>query len=119
MSGEAKAVQRFENSNQDFNAKVSWNDMNHYALEGAHQFKDCENVSTRLLYAVSFADATAVGMHYGLLPWSEGTSDLGSALQIIDALPHSAAVGKEWNVVDRLYAQTCSMHGAKCAHLSY
>lgn len=119
MSARAKEVQAYETSSEDFNAKVSWNAMNHYALAGAHEFNGCDDTSARLLYAVSFADATAIGMHYGLVPWSEGTHDIRSALQIIDALPHSSAVANEWRLVDQLYLKTCGMHGATCAQLAY
>jgi hypothetical protein len=119
MSAKASAVQSSESSGEDNAAKAAWNDMNHYALLGAHAFNSCDDTSSRLSYSVTFADATAVGMHYGLISWSEGTSDIGASLQIIDALPHSPTVEKEWDLVDRLYTQTCSMHGATCAKRTY
>jgi hypothetical protein len=119
MSAMAKGVQHNEATSHDNAARASWNSMNHYALHGAHEFNACSDTEPRLLYAVTFADATAVGMHYGMLPWSEGTGDIGSALQIIDALPHSSAVAKEWKLVDQLYVQACSMHNATCARRTY
>jgi hypothetical protein len=119
MSDKAKDVQSYEHTGNGYDAKVSWNAMNHYAVLGAHEFNTCNDTSSRLGYAVSFADATAVGMHYGLMPWSEGTRDIGASLQIIDALPHSQAVENEWNLVDRLYVQACSMHNATCARRTY
>jgi len=119
MSTRAKDVQRYEESSQDSVARTSWNSMNHYALLGAHEFNACPDTASRLVYAVSFADATAVGMHYGLIPWSEGTSDIGSALEIIDSLPHSDTVAKEWRLVDQLYVQICGMHNATCARRTY
>lgn len=119
MSAKAKAVQTSESAGEENSAKAAWNDMNHYALVGAHAFNACDDTSSRLSYAVTFADATAVGMHYGLIGWSEGTGDIGGSLQIIDALPHSPAVKKEWDLVDQLYVQTCATHGASCAKRAY
>jgi len=119
ISDKAKAVQSYEKAHDDYTARVSWNAMNHYALLGANEFKSCDDTTSRLLYSVSFADATAVGMHYGMLPWSEGTHDIGAALQIIDALPHSPTVEKEWNLVHRLYLQTCGMRNTRCARQAY
>jgi hypothetical protein len=119
MSDEAKAVQSYEKAHDDYQARVLWNAMNHSALLGANEFKSCDDTTSRLLYSVSFADATAVGMHYGMLPWSEGTHNISGALQIIDALPHTPAVEKEWNLVHRLYLQTCGMHNAHCARQAY
>lgn len=119
MSANAKAVETDEAVGQEISAKSSWNAMNHFALEGAQEFKRCDDTMPRLLYSVSFADATAVGMHYGLVPWSEGAGDIAGSLQIIDALPHSATVEKEWELVDRLYRQVCAMHGARCAPRTY
>jgi len=119
ISTKAKAVQSYEASSDEHSARVSWNAMNHYALLGANEFKSCDNTTPRLSYSVAFADATAVGMHYGLMPWSEGTRDIGGSLQIIDSLPHSATVKKEWDLVDQLYVQTCAMHNARCARQTY
>ena len=119
ISDQAKAVQRYESAGADNAARAAWNAMNHYALLGAHEFNSCDDTSPRLSYAVSFAEATAIGMHYGLIPWAEGTHDIGGALQIIDALPHSPTVEKEWKLVDRLYLQACGMHNAHCARRTY
>ena len=119
ISTKTKAVQSYEASSDDHAARVSWNSMNHYALLGANEFKSCAEATPRLSYSVSFADATAIGMHYGLMPWSEGTRDIGGTLEIIDSLPHSAAVKKEWELVDQLYVQTCAMHNAHCARQTY
>jgi hypothetical protein len=119
MSAKAQAVQTNENEGQENEAKAAWNDLNHYALVGAHAFNSCDDTASRLSYSVTFADATAIGMHYGMLPWSEGANDIGASLQIIDALPHSAAVKKEWDLVDRLYVQACGMHDTSCAKRTY
>ncbi len=119
ISAKAKDVQSYEGSSNDYSAKVSWNTINHYALEGAQEFKSCDDSAPRLLYSVSFADATAVGMHYGFLPWSEGAGDIGGTLQIIESLPHTPTVAREWDLVDRLYLQVCSMHGASCTRRTY
>ncbi|HXW50760.1 MAG TPA: hypothetical protein VEJ41_02115 [Candidatus Acidoferrales bacterium] len=119
VSSKAQDVQSYEASGDENQAKSAWNSMNHYALVGAQAFKSCDDTEPRLSYAVSFADATAVGMHYGLIPWSEGANDIGGSLQIIDSLPHSPTVKNEWDLVDRLYLQTCSTHNASCERRTY
>lgn len=119
ISDKARAVRSYEESHDDYTARVAWNAVNHYALLGANEFKSCRDTTSRLLYSVSFADATAVGMHYGMMPWSEGMHDIAGSLQIIDSLPHTPAVEREWNLVDRLYLQVCGMHHSRCAHLTY
>ena len=119
ISGKAKNVEAYEKSGDEFNARTAWNSMNHYALLGAQEFRVCNDTMPRLLYSVAFANASAIGMYYGLLPWPEGTSNIGGSLQIIDALPHTPVVEKEWKLIDRLYLKTCGMHHASCKPRTY
>jgi hypothetical protein len=119
MSSEAKQVETYEKSENDGRARAAWNLTNHYTVLGAEQFKNCQETMAHLAFSVSLANASAIGMHFGFLPWSDGVNDIAASLQIIDALPHSAVVEKEWKLVDRLYAEVCAKHKAVCKPVAY
>jgi hypothetical protein len=119
MSNEAKQVETYEKSRNDGQARTAWNLTNHYTVLGAEQFKDCRETMAHLAFSVSLANASAIGMHFGFLPWSDGVNDIAASLQLIDALPHSSVVEKEWKLVDRLYVEVCARHKAVCKPVAY